>query len=81
LSGRNGFHNFQFKLHMYFVNSANMGTSKDPFLNQVCEFSILFGAELDAEVINCYKECCKKPYKFLDIKKEIKGTNSGGFEL
>lgn len=44
---------------MYCVNSANMGTSKEPFLNQVSEFSVLFGAELDAEVTNSYRSVAK----------------------
>ncbi|KAF3321056.1 endoribonuclease Dicer 1 isoform X1 [Carex littledalei] len=52
LSGRDCSPSYQFKLHMYFVNSANVGTSKDPFLDQVSEFSVLFGAELDAEVLS-----------------------------
>ncbi|XP_073295374.1 endoribonuclease Dicer homolog 1 isoform X1 [Primulina huaijiensis] len=39
-----------FNLYMYSVNCENTGFSKDPLLNQVSEFAVIFGAELDAEV-------------------------------
>lgn len=64
MSGRDCSPSYQFKLHMYFVNSTNVGPSKDPFLDQVSEFSVLFGAELDAEVINCYKSVGNTLVKF-----------------
>ncbi|KAJ4773845.1 Endoribonuclease Dicer [Rhynchospora pubera] len=52
LSGRDCSHSCQFKLHMYYVNSVNVGTSKDSFLDQASNFSVLFGSELDAEVLS-----------------------------
>ncbi|XP_073001675.1 endoribonuclease Dicer homolog 1 [Typha latifolia] len=53
LSGRDGCHDSQlFKLHIYAVNCVNVGTSKDPFLTQVSDFAVLFGNELDAEVLS-----------------------------
>ncbi|KAM7276037.1 hypothetical protein ACFE04_017903 [Oxalis oulophora] len=39
-------------LHMYTVQCVNSGCSKDPFLTQVSEFALLFGNELDAEVLS-----------------------------
>ncbi|CAI0469829.1 unnamed protein product [Linum tenue] len=41
-----------FRLYMYAVSSVNIGTSKDPFISQVSEFAVLFGSELDAEVLS-----------------------------
>ena len=35
---------------MYSVNCVDVGASKDPFLAQLSNFSIIFGSELDAEV-------------------------------
>nr|XP_016481139.1 PREDICTED: endoribonuclease Dicer homolog 1 [Nicotiana tabacum] len=39
-------------LYMYAIKCVNIGTSKDPFLTDVSEFAILFGNELDAEVLS-----------------------------
>lgn len=39
-----------FRLHMYSIKCENVGFSKDPLLNNVSEFAILFGKELDSEV-------------------------------
>ncbi|KAM3287430.1 endoribonuclease Dicer 1 [Capsicum chacoense] len=39
-------------LYMYAIKCENIGTSKDPFLTDVSEFAILFGNELDAEVLS-----------------------------
>lgn len=36
---------------MYAVKCENVGHSKDPFLTQVSDFAVLFGNELDAEVV------------------------------
>uniref|UniRef100_A0A0E0K826 Endoribonuclease Dicer homolog 1 n=1 Tax=Oryza punctata TaxID=4537 RepID=A0A0E0K826_ORYPU len=53
LSGRDGYQNSQFiKLYMYSVNRVNVGTSKDPFVTQLSNFAIIFGNELDAEVLS-----------------------------
>ncbi|URE26504.1 hypothetical protein MUK42_18017 [Musa troglodytarum] len=53
LSGSEGCNSSEFhELHMYAVNCVNVGTSKDPFLAQVSCFAILFGNELDAEVLS-----------------------------
>ncbi|CAL9776289.1 unnamed protein product [Musa acuminata subsp. burmannicoides] len=53
LSGSEGCNSSEFhELHMYAVNCVNVGTSKDPFLTQVSCFAILFGNELDAEVLS-----------------------------
>ncbi|KAF9600916.1 hypothetical protein IFM89_013823 [Coptis chinensis] len=40
------------RLHMYAVKCENIGSSKDVFLTQVSHFAILFGNELDAEVLS-----------------------------
>jgi len=40
-----------FHLYMYNVRCVDFGSSKDPFLSEVSEFAILFGNELDAEVV------------------------------
>lgn len=37
---------------MYNVRCVDFGSSKDPFLTEVSEFAILFGNELDAEVLD-----------------------------
>ncbi|TKY61177.1 Endoribonuclease Dicer-like 1 [Spatholobus suberectus] len=37
---------------MYAVKCENIGHSKDPFLTQVSNFAVLFGNELDAEVLS-----------------------------
>lgn len=39
-------------LYMYAVKCVNFGSSKDPFLTQVSDFVVLFGNELDAEVLS-----------------------------
>ncbi|KAL3639558.1 Dicer-like protein 1 [Castilleja foliolosa] len=39
-------------LYMYSVKCENVGLSKDPLLTQVSEFAILFGNELDMEVLS-----------------------------
>lgn len=53
LSGRDCCQSSQFiKLYMYYVNCVDVGTSKDPFLAQLSNFSIVFGNELDAEVLS-----------------------------
>lgn len=39
-------------LYMYAVKCVNLGSSKDPFLTQVSDFVVLFGNELDAEVLS-----------------------------
>ncbi|EOA39476.1 hypothetical protein CARUB_v10008073mg [Capsella rubella] len=41
-----------FHLYMYNVRCVDFGSSKDPFLTEVSEFAILFGNELDAEVLS-----------------------------
>ncbi|XP_027068549.1 endoribonuclease Dicer homolog 1 [Coffea arabica] len=41
-----------YHLYMYEVKCVNFGSSKDPFLTQVSEFAVLFGNELDAEVLS-----------------------------
>ncbi|KAL5989061.1 Dicer-like protein 1 [Asimina triloba] len=40
------------RLYMYAVKCENIGTSKDVFLTQVSDFAVLFGKELDAEVLS-----------------------------
>ncbi|KAM7472370.1 hypothetical protein LguiA_010553 [Lonicera macranthoides] len=53
LSDRDGCENSKvFRLYMYAVKSLNVGSSKDPFLTHVSEFAVLFGNELDAEVLS-----------------------------
>ncbi|XP_048230330.1 endoribonuclease Dicer homolog 1 isoform X2 [Ricinus communis] len=54
LCGRDGWNNSNKLLHlyMYAVKCVNSGASKDPFLTQVSEFAVLFGNELDAEVLS-----------------------------
>ncbi|KAK7285717.1 hypothetical protein RJT34_20496 [Clitoria ternatea] len=41
-----------FHLYTYAVKCENVGHSKDPFLTQVSDFAVLFGNELDAEVLS-----------------------------
>lgn len=41
-----------FHLYMYSVRCVDSGSSKDPFLTEVSEFAVLFGNELDAEVLS-----------------------------
>ncbi|MFS7909453.1 putative ribonuclease III post-transcriptional gene silencing PAZ-Argonaute family [Helianthus anomalus] len=45
-----------FHLYMYVVKCFNVGSTKDPFLTQVSEFAVLFGNELDAEVLSMSTE-------------------------
>ncbi|KAM0946851.1 hypothetical protein DsansV1_C08g0079921 [Dioscorea sansibarensis] len=53
LCGRDDCHSSKiFQLYMYSVKCTNSGVSKDPFLTQVSEFAVLFGNELDAEVLS-----------------------------
>ncbi|KAJ6805125.1 endoribonuclease Dicer-like protein 1-like [Iris pallida] len=53
LSGRNCCEDSTFfQLYMYTVKSVNVGTSKDPFITQVSEYAVLFGSELDIEVLS-----------------------------
>ncbi|NP_001335948.1 Endoribonuclease Dicer homolog 1 [Zea mays] len=53
LSGRDGYQSSQFiKLYLYSVNCVNIGTSKDPFVTQLSNFALIFGNELDAEVLS-----------------------------
>ncbi|KAG0553066.1 hypothetical protein BDA96_01G563200 [Sorghum bicolor] len=53
LSGRDGYQTSQFiKLYLYSVNCVNIGTSKDPFVTQLSNFALVFGNELDAEVLS-----------------------------
>lgn len=53
LSGRDVCDKRNLHLYMYDVKCVNIGSSKDPFLTRVSEFSVLFGNELDAEVFIC----------------------------
>ncbi|KAI9180947.1 hypothetical protein LWI28_009608 [Acer negundo] len=53
LSGRDGCNDSKsLHLYMYAVKCVNSGTSKDLFLTEVSEFAVLFGNELDAEVLS-----------------------------
>ncbi|XP_057721520.1 endoribonuclease Dicer homolog 1 [Arachis stenosperma] len=53
LSGKDAYNNSKlFHLYMYSVECENVGISKDPFLTQVSDFAVLFGNELDAEVLS-----------------------------
>ncbi|CAK7348610.1 unnamed protein product [Dovyalis caffra] len=53
LCGRDGYDNSKvLRLYMYSVRCVNSGTSNDPFLTQVSNFAVLFGNELDAEVLS-----------------------------
>ncbi|BAT80376.1 Endoribonuclease Dicer-like protein [Vigna angularis] len=53
LSGKDACNNSKLlQLYMYAVKCENIGHSKDPFLIQVSNFAILFGNELDAEVLS-----------------------------
>lgn len=52
LSGKDSLVSSKFiHLYMYAIKCVNIGPSKDPFLTDVSEFAILFGNELDAEVL------------------------------
>ncbi|KAJ1390790.1 Ribonuclease III domain [Sesbania bispinosa] len=53
LSGKDACDNSKLlHLFMYAVKCENVGHSKDPFLTQVSDFAVLFGNELDAEVLS-----------------------------
>ncbi|XP_073015144.1 endoribonuclease Dicer homolog 1-like [Primulina eburnea] len=52
LSGQSREESKIFNLYMYSVTCENTGFSKDSLLNQVSEFAVLFGTELDAEVLS-----------------------------
>ncbi|KAI7984637.1 hypothetical protein LOK49_LG15G02586 [Camellia lanceoleosa] len=53
LSGRDACYNSKlFHLYMYDIECVDIGSSKDPFLTQVLEFAVVFGNELDAEVLS-----------------------------
>nr|KYP72012.1 Endoribonuclease Dicer isogeny [Cajanus cajan] len=53
LSGKDACNNSKLlHLYMYAVKCENIGHSKDPFLTQVSNFAVLFGNELDAEVLS-----------------------------
>ncbi|XP_023539589.1 endoribonuclease Dicer homolog 1 [Cucurbita pepo subsp. pepo] len=53
LTGRDTFNGSKLlHLYMYTVRCVNIGSSKDPFLTQVSNFAVLFGNELDAEVLS-----------------------------
>ncbi|KAL8265490.1 hypothetical protein R6Q59_023620 [Mikania micrantha] len=57
LSGSDERDNFKvFRLYMYVVKCVNAGATKDPFLTQVSEFAVIFGNELDAEVLTMSTE-------------------------
>ncbi|XP_042041645.1 endoribonuclease Dicer homolog 1-like [Salvia splendens] len=52
LSGRSCDDSKLFHLYMYSVKCENVGFSKDPLLTLVSDFAILFGNELDSEVLS-----------------------------
>ncbi|CAA0826798.1 Endoribonuclease Dicer homolog 1 [Striga hermonthica] len=52
LSGKDSDDSKLFRLYMYSVKCENVGFSKDPLLAQVSKFAILFGNELDTEVLS-----------------------------
>ncbi|CAH8319117.1 unnamed protein product [Eruca vesicaria subsp. sativa] len=53
LSGKEACESSQlFHLYMYSVTCVDSASSKDPFLTEVSEFAVLFGNELDAEVLS-----------------------------
>ncbi|XP_052194720.1 endoribonuclease Dicer homolog 1 isoform X2 [Diospyros lotus] len=53
LSGRDSCNDSKlFHLYMYGIDCMDVGSSKDPFLTRVSEFAVLFGNELDAEVLS-----------------------------
>ncbi|MBA0605106.1 hypothetical protein Godav_017717 [Gossypium davidsonii] len=53
LSGRDGVDDSKIHcLYMYTIKCVNNGSSKDPFLTKVSDFAVLFGKELDAEVLS-----------------------------
>ncbi|XP_062091269.1 endoribonuclease Dicer homolog 1 [Humulus lupulus] len=52
LSGKDVCNDPKLHLFMYDVKCVNIGYTKDPFLTRVSEFALLFGNELDAEVLS-----------------------------
>uniref|UniRef100_A0A7N0UKV6 Uncharacterized protein n=1 Tax=Kalanchoe fedtschenkoi TaxID=63787 RepID=A0A7N0UKV6_KALFE len=53
LSGKEScIHSKSVHVYMYAVQSENIGSSNDAFVTHVSEFAILFGQELDAEVLS-----------------------------
>ncbi|XWS76792.1 hypothetical protein CRYUN_Cryun01aG0208300 [Craigia yunnanensis] len=53
LSGRDGTGDSKIlHLYMYSIKCIDNGSSKDPFLTKVSDFAVLFGKELDAEVLS-----------------------------
>ncbi|KAG8488850.1 hypothetical protein CXB51_016736 [Gossypium anomalum] len=53
LSGRDSVDDSKIhRLYMYTIKCVNNGSSKDPFLTKVSDFAVLFGKELDAEVLS-----------------------------
>ena len=53
LSGRDGTGDSKIlHLYMYSIKCVNNGSSIDPFLTKVSDFAVLFGKELDAEVLS-----------------------------
>lgn len=52
LSGRDCCDDSELHLYMYAVKCVDSGVSKDPFLTQVSDFAVLFGNQLDAEVLS-----------------------------
>ncbi|CAN6483899.1 unnamed protein product [Victoria cruziana] len=53
LIGRDGCNDSNLiKLYRYAINCVNIGASKDSFVTQVSDFAVLFGAELDTEVLS-----------------------------
>ncbi|CAL5428641.1 unnamed protein product [Camellia sinensis] len=53
LSGRDACCNSKlFHLYMYDIECVDIGSLQDPFLTQVLEFAVVFGNELDAEVLS-----------------------------
>ncbi|KAE8662432.1 Endoribonuclease Dicer-like protein 1 [Hibiscus syriacus] len=53
LSGRDGTDDSKLlRLYLYTIKCVNNGSSKDSFLTEVSDFAVLFGKELDAEVLS-----------------------------
>ncbi|XVF72925.1 hypothetical protein PTKIN_Ptkin12aG0160000 [Pterospermum kingtungense] len=53
LSGKDGTGDSKIHhIYMYAIKCVNNGSSKDPFLTKVSDFAVLFGKELDAEVLS-----------------------------
>lgn len=53
LSGNNDCYSSKLiHLYMYAISCSNIGSSKDPFMTNVSEFAVIFGKQLDAEVLS-----------------------------